>query len=580
MSLMGGSVCATGSNPLAQLVKRQGVDRSLQHEPQKQAMAGPTSSFRSQQRADLQQFKNLDQGTAFSFDDLQAELPNAGPRMLQGAPQTQQARFVSGPTQQAPWTAEFHASSGAQWANQFKVDSPGAPISAAPVQNMTVSRAPIASVSADVGFMPFRPFSHMGMNSMPIAPLQQHQQPQQLAARDIVQLDDRQWEEQFKNFESSTKAEGSKSVEDGKVRVEDVLQEQEISQEALDNLPLDEFIIDESYPDNWEETWNSIKNELKDDISSGRMHTADYTGASYEFSEDNPYLQEPDPYALGVELMDRGAKLNLAVQCFEAALQRDRNHVAAWNRLGAALAQNEMEEQAMRAFKECLQLDPKNEQALMNLAVSYTNEGYENSACEVLKKWITVKYPDIAAQEKSLMLQDSDPHSVITKLFMRAAQLAPSGSNMDADVQVGLGVLFYRNEDFAKAADCFRAALQVRPRDPLLWNRLGATLANSSRSEEAIEAYYKALELRPSFVRARCNLGVSCINMGCYKEAAEHLLSAMFLHQGDQGGPHMEHSYNLSNTLRRVFLAMDRRDLESKVRQGMNLNEFRSEFNF
>ncbi len=37
--------------------------------------------------------------------------------------------------------------------------------------------------------------------------------------------------------------------------------------------------------------------------------------------------------------------------------------------------------------------------------------------------------------------------------------------------------------------------------------------------EEAIAAYEKALAINPNFVRARYNLGVSCINIGCHAEA-------------------------------------------------------------
>lgn len=72
----------------------------------------------------------------------------------------------------------------------------------------------------------------------------------------------------------------------------------------------------------------------------------------------------------------------------------------------------------------------------------------------------------------------------------------------------------------------------------MLWNRLGATLANSGKSEEAIDAYHRALDLKPTFVRARYNLGVSCINIGCYTEAAQHLLGSLAMHQveGDLGG--------------------------------------------
>ncbi len=130
-------------------------------------------------------------------------------------------------------------------------------------------------------------------------------------------------------------------------------------------------------------------------------------------------------------------------------------------------------------------------------------------------------------------------HEKVTDLFIRAAQLSPDGEHMDPDVQVGLGVLFYGAEEYDKAVDCFTAALasseqgtsNQRGQLHLLWNRLGATLANSGRSEEAIAAYEKALLIHPNFVRARYNLGVSCINIGCHAEAAGHLLASLDMHK-------------------------------------------------
>lgn len=103
--------------------------------------------------------------------------------------------------------------------------------------------------------------------------------------------------------------------------------------------------------------------------------------------------------------------------------------------------------------------------------------------------------------------------------------------------------------EYDKAADCFKTALQIKPnvrilkhylklnspqinlylilQDHLLWNKLGATFANSNRNEEAIDAYYHALKLCPGFVRARYNLGIGCMNLGAYKEAVEHFLTAL-----------------------------------------------------
>lgn len=125
--------------------------------------------------------------------------------------------------------------------------------------------------------------------------------------------------------------------------------------------------------------------------------------------------------------------------------------------------------------------------------------------------------------------------------------------------------------------------------DFLLWNRLGATLANGGQPEEAIEAYRKALELRPTFTRAIYNLGVSCLNINCFHEAAEHLLAALELHRKDQlvgkgKGPEKndalgldDGSENLWSTLRRAFMCMERQDLADRAHPGGDVDSFRRE---
>ena len=66
-----------------------------------------------------------------------------------------------------------------------------------------------------------------------------------------------------------------------------------------------------------------------------------------------------------------------------------------------------------------------------------------------------------------------------------------------------IGLLYNLSFEYSKAIDCFKAAVAKRPDDYLLWNRLGATQANSTRNEEAVEAYFHALDIKPTYTRAR-----------------------------------------------------------------------------
>jgi peroxin-5 len=70
-------------------------------------------------------------------------------------------------------------------------------------------------------------------------------------------------------------------------------------------------------------------------------------------------------------------------------------------------------------------------------------------------------------------------------LFNDAAQMSPE----DADVHVVLGVLYNLSREYDKAITSFKTAVQLKPQDYSLWNKLGATQANSIQSADAILAY-------------------------------------------------------------------------------------------
>lgn len=77
----------------------------------------------------------------------------------------------------------------------------------------------------------------------------------------------------------------------------------------------------------------------------------------------------------------------------------------------------------------------------------------------------------------------------MARLYNDAAKLSPD----DADVHIVLGVLYNLSREYDKAIESFQTSLKLKPRDYSLWNKLGATQANSVQSADAIFAYQQVI---------------------------------------------------------------------------------------
>ncbi|KAI9519327.1 hypothetical protein NQZ68_029494 [Dissostichus eleginoides] len=298
----------------------------------------------------------------------------------------------------------------------------------------------------------------------------------------------------------------------------------------------------------------------------------------YYFHTDNPYKDLPNAFDEG-QKKSREGDLQNAVLMLEGAVLQDPQDSEAWQVLGTTQAENENEQSAIVSLQRCLELHPNNLTALMALAVSLTNTGMRNEACETLLRWLqhSPKYKHLLKSKTHLMGSPNSSRKVSTannvgkhesslqseakELFLEAVQ--QNSESIDPDLQTGLGVLYNVSGEFKKAVDAFNTALSVRPEDYLLWNRLGATLANGDRSEEAVEAYTRALELQPGFIRSRYNLGISCINLGAHREAARNFLTALSLQRKSRSRQqsHQVMSGNIWAALRIALSMMDQPEL-------------------
>jgi peroxin-5 len=244
--------------------------------------------------------------------------------------------------------------------------------------------------------------------------------------------------------------------------------------------------------DNFEATATGIS-QVQDPTSSSAQASASATSSAYlnatssinavpmsiggyDFAMSNPYVltqYSPPTRTHALHASPRSTYDTILEQ--EAAVQRNPRDPQKWLALGIKQQENEREEMAIKALQRALELDPGMGEAYLALAVSFTNENERARSYDSVDRWIdslaVSRYTREIADYRDLFgpLPMSDglkaKGDYLTNLLIVLAQsrAAKDLGDVDADVQIGLGVLFNTSEEYDKAGDCFESALSVRP---------------------------------------------------------------------------------------------------------------------
>lgn len=313
-------------------------------------------------------------------------------------------------------------------------------------------------------------------------------------------------------------------------------------------------------------------------------------GGEYSFTAPagNPFIGHVRAFAKAQELLAAGQTAD-ATLAFEAEIAQRPENAEAWRMLGMAHADGDNDQQAIAALTAAHTLDPTNLGTLMALAVSLCNDLHRERSVNILAEWIRTnpKYASLPVPPlEEVRPQDMGEEGIenfegfeeMVESYSRCMQtltlfneaLATPVGRTDVDVQIGLGLLYNLTYDYDQAAEMFGAALAQRPDDSMLWNKLGATLANSNKNDQAIDAYMHALQIRPGYIRAHSNLAISLINADQPVEAAKEFLRALEL------DPSAEHIWE---NLKIAFSMMHREDLAEKT-ELRDPDFFRSDLDF
>ncbi|GAX26123.1 peroxin-5 [Fistulifera solaris] len=480
-----------------------------------------------------------------------------------------------------------HVNSAAPLTTPQHLVLPGAVTAASTASVTAVATAPVQqdALTQQLNSQSFlqHPQQHQQTIHLQIAQQQQQQQMMQMQQQVIqynLQLQQRQQQlQQQQNQQNQTK-DAFESWHDGLDIPEQWRQEFE-EHENLGHEGIVNPVSIEELASAWQEAqaeWDDTTPEVAN-LWTGQ--SADEHTSVYEFIHKHQ-LQQDAPPTLPQDWMEQGmlafqqGDLPTAIHAFEMELQQNNpDHATAWRMLGACHAENDMDALAIQCLEQAVERDPYSSSALLALGVSYVNELQHEKALEHLKAWITHN-PIFAGME----IPDDDVYGpaegdvdssgsfeTVQRLLLEALRFVPEASS---EVLEALGVVYNVSRDYDAAIDSFRRAVAARPGDYQLWNKLGATLANSNRSEEALPAYHKALQLKPKYARAWLNMAISHSNLQNYEEAARCYLQTLSLN------PDAMHCWSY---LRISLSQMERWDLIPLVAQ-QDLPAFQEHFDF
>ncbi|KAF9793357.1 peroxisome targeting signal receptor [Thelephora terrestris] len=612
-SLMSGADCAVQSNPLAQVMKHTEGDRSLQQD----RIAGPSSSrlhylpgtiTGQTSERDIQLVHQFFDGPPatqhLAFGSARLVSPLPAPQVMSlgpGNPRLEESWMESSlkagfrPLQDT----SFHGD--ANWVMEFSKSGPTIQRNQSLTPQQDLTRNAFSSQTQGMYGMSggmYRPYGGMGMvNGL---------QPQMTdKGKGKMRVED--FDAAFAQAAASYHTESAKieEVQDitealASTVLDDTSATKQATPTSEDFKTVWEQLQKSELPPpaedmvKWEAEFNQMMNNQRNmDFDYDTMGLSQWEAPSsslqslafdkdgipllgdYEFEKNNQFMAEPSGKTLlerAKILLNENGSLSEASLMLEAAIQKTElgeGGYEAWILLGEARNMDEREELGIKALTEGVRRAREigaHGVGMLALAISYTNEGYERASHTMLLRWLQEAHPDAEIPHTAWSSLQESPwfaQQQVTQAFLDYARIQHSKGVVDADLQAGLGVLFYTSNQFDRAKDCFEAALSVRPTDYQLWNRLGSSLSNGSNHEESLGAYREALNLRPTYIRAILNVAVACLNIGAFKESAEHILGALSLQSASGDG-----SESLWSTLRRVMSELNRHDLVAMTEPG------------
>ncbi len=196
----------------------------------------------------------------------------------------------------------------------------------------------------------------------------------------------------------------------------------------------------------------------------------------------------------------------------------DGNYLA-HNNLGLVFDRRGSRDEAIRHYRESIEINPRFAEAYNNLGVVLEGQGKLNEAVGCYEKALGIN-PDYA-----------DAHGNLGSVFAKQGQIEKAVSNLEKALQINpdlaeahnnLGSLFGRLGQFDKAIPHFEKALEIKPDYAEAQYNLGMALEGIGKLDAALEHYGKAIADSRRVARIHDKMGSILIRLGQSGKALPH----------------------------------------------------------
>ena len=260
-----------------------------------------------------------------------------------------------------------------------------------------------------------------------------------------------------------------------------------------------------------------------------------------------------DAYWRGRALLERrdiAGNAKLALAMFDEAIRFEPRFADAHAARGEALWFLYLEtkntahaREALEAGAEALRLQPNSAEVRYTVALALDGTGRHEEAIEELQRALAVRpnYEDARRSLGQILARQGRIDEAIAE-FQKAIELRPnSWANFSA-----LGLSLYQADRYEEAAKAFSRVIELQPESALGHQQLGVTYQMLGKKDEALDSYGKAIAIA-ALPQAYSAIGVLLHERGDYAGAVDAYQKAIAIRPNS----HITHR-NLGDALRRL----------------------------